>query len=181
MSQLPRPLPAILDMEASGFGRDSYPIEVGYVLPDGRSRCTLIRPAPHWVHWDPKAEALHHIPRAAVLQHGRSVSEVAAWLNDELQGMTVYSDGWANDYSWLSALFEEAGCTPHFKLENLRALLDEAEADHWHALKQQVSGEMKLDRHRASTDARVLQSTFCRLWGSPPVGRAPGHAPGSVS
>ena len=69
-----RPLPAILDMEASGFGRDSYPIEVGYVLPDGRTRCTLIRPAPHWVHWDPAAEQLHHIPRAAVrrLHHARA-------------------------------------------------------------------------------------------------------------
>ena len=37
-------VPTILDLEASGFGRDSYPIEVGYVLPDGSSFCSLIRP-----------------------------------------------------------------------------------------------------------------------------------------
>lgn len=159
----PGPLPAILDMEASGFGRDSYPIEVGYVLSDGRSRCTLIRPAPTWLHWDPQAEQLHHIPRAATLQHGRGVTEVANWLNDELQGLTVYSDGWANDYSWLSTLFEAAGCSPHFKLDNLRALLNEQEATHWHEVKQQVSRELKLERHRASADARLLQSTFERL------------------
>lgn len=163
MAQVLQPLPAILDMEASGFGRHSYPIEVGYVLPDGRSRCTLIKPAPHWVHWDPAAERLHHIPRTAVLQHGREVGEVARWLNDELQGMTVYSDGWANDYSWLSALFDEAGFAPHFKLENLRALLDDAEAALWHAIKTEVARELRLERHRASSDAKVLQSTFRRL------------------
>ena len=28
--------PAILDIEASGFGRGSYPIEIGYYLPDGQ-------------------------------------------------------------------------------------------------------------------------------------------------
>ena len=156
-------LPAFLDMEASGFGRDSYPIEVGYVMPDGRTRCTLIRPAPGWEHWDPKAEQLHHIPRSAALQHGRDVAEVARWLNDELQGMTVYSDGWANDYSWLAALFEAADCVPHFKLENMRSLLDDAQANRWHELKQQVGQELQLQRHRASTDARLLQSTFCRL------------------
>lgn len=156
-------LPAILDMEASGFGRNSYPIEVGYVLPDGRSRCTLIRPAPHWVHWDPRAEQLHHIPREATLLHGRGVEDVANWLNDELQGLTVYSDGWANDYSWLSTLFDAAGCSPHFKLDNLRALLDDNEAEHWHEVKLQVSQELHLQRHRASADAKLLQSTLGRL------------------
>jgi hypothetical protein len=156
-------LPAFLDMEASGFGRHSYPIEVGYVMPDGRTRCTLIRPAPHWVHWDPQAEQLHHIPREATVRHGRDVVEVARWLNDELQGMTVYTDGWANDFSWLCALFDAADCRPHFKLENMRSLLDDTEADHWHEMKQQVEQELKLERHRASTDARLLQSTFSRL------------------
>lgn len=156
-------LPAILDMEASGFGRDSYPIEVGYVLPDGRSRCTLIRPAPSWIHWDPQAELVHHIPREATLRHGREVGDVARWLNDELHGLTVYSDGWAHDYSWLSTLFEAAGCQWHFKLDSLRALLDEQEATRWHDLKQRVSQDLQLQRHRASADAKILQSTYLRL------------------
>lgn len=91
------PLPAILDMEASGFGRHSYPIEVGYVLPDGRAACTLIRPEPDWLHWDPLAEQVHRIPRDAALHHGRDAREVARWLNDGLQGLTVYTDGWGHD------------------------------------------------------------------------------------
>ena len=35
--------PAVLDIEASGFGVGSYPIEVGFVLPDGQSYCSLLR------------------------------------------------------------------------------------------------------------------------------------------
>ena len=40
--------PAVLDVEASGFGRSSYPIEIGVVFPDGHAYCTLIRPESHW-------------------------------------------------------------------------------------------------------------------------------------
>ncbi len=157
------PMPAILDLEASGFGRDSYPIEVGYVLADGSGFCTLIRPAPHWTHWDPEAEQIHRIQRDSLASHGRHIADVAQLLNDRLHGLTLYSDGWANDYPWLAALYEEAERVPSFKLDNLRALLSETEARNWHATKQQISSELRLPRHRASTDARVLQMTLRRL------------------
>ena len=103
-----QPAPTVLDVEASGFGRHSYPIEVGYVLPDGKTYCTLIRPEPNWTHWDPQAEHLHHIARETAVARGRPASEVAQMLNTHLRGQTVYTDGWANDYSWLAALFEVA-------------------------------------------------------------------------
>jgi hypothetical protein len=155
--------PTVLDIEASGFGRHSYPIEVGYVLPNGEAFCTLIRPEPEWTHWDPEAERLHHISRELVIARGRPAVEVARLLNSRLVGQTIYSDGWANDYSWLGILFDVADMTPGFRIENLRALLAEGEAARWHAVKQQVSQELGVQRHRASTDARVLQLTFQRL------------------
>lgn len=156
-------VPAVLDMEASGFGRDGYPIEVGYVLADGSSRCTLIRPAAHWTHWDADAQRAHGISRDLLQRHGRSVGDVAQWLNDELHGMTLYSDGWANDYTWLGMLFEAADMSPSFKLDNLRALLTDAEAELWHVVKEQVGREMRVQRHRASADARLLQRTLMRF------------------
>ena len=61
-------LPTVLDIEASGFGRDSYPIEIGYVLPDGSGYCTLVHPEAAWTHWDPQAQRLHGITRVAVLK-----------------------------------------------------------------------------------------------------------------
>jgi hypothetical protein len=155
--------PAVLDVEASGFGRSSYPIEVGFVLPNGHSFCALIRPEPEWTHWDPQAESIHHISRSLLLERGRPVVEVACLLNTQLTGQTVYSDGWANDYSWLGILFDVAGISPRFKLENLRALLREDEADHWHEVKAEVAGERGTQRHRASADARLLQLTLQRI------------------
>jgi hypothetical protein len=155
--------PAVLDVEASGFGRNSYPIEVGFALPSGQVFCMLIRPEPQWTHWDPQAERVHHITRTTLLQRGRPVPVVARLLNEHLRGLTVYSDGWANDYSWLGNLFEVADLSPSFRLENLRALLQEDEADHWHEVKQQAAGERGQQRHRASSDARLLQLTLLRL------------------
>ncbi|RFO96755.1 hypothetical protein DIC66_12135 [Rhodoferax lacus] len=156
-------LPTVLDVEASGFGRNSYPIEVGFVLPDGHTFCTLIRPLEHWTHWDAQAAMTHHIPRTLLQAKGQTVEQVARKLNTDLRGQTVYSDGWANDYSWLGALFDAADMTPTFKLENLRVLLTETEAERWHQIKAQIGSERGAQRHRASADARVLQLTFQRL------------------
>jgi hypothetical protein len=157
------PQPCVLDIEASGFGRNSYPIEIGYVLPDGRARCTLIRPAPLWTHWDPAAERVHHIARSTLLQYGRPAAEVVQMLNDDLLGLTVYCDGWAHDYAWLGALFEAAGQSPHFKLESVNRLLDEPGLARLTGLQQQARATLGLSRHRASADARVLQVALAQL------------------
>lgn len=155
--------PAVLDIEASGFGRSSYPIEIGFVLPDGHTYCTLIRPETHWTHWDPQAERVHHIARPLLLARGRPVQEVARAVNAQLAGQTVYSDGWAHDYSWLGALFDAADLYPAFKLDNLRTLLSDDQADQWHRVKAEISAERGSQRHRASADARLLQLTLVRL------------------
>lgn len=159
-------VPTVLDIEASGLGRSSYPIEVGYVLPDGHAYCTLVQPEDDWTHWDEGAASLHRITRDLLQARGLPAKDVARRLNEQLAGQTVYSDGWANDYTWLSALFEAAEMTPRFKLDNLRSLLTEAEADQWHDVKAQIASERGTQRHRASSDARLLQLTLQRLRGS---------------
>jgi len=155
--------PAILDVEASGFGRGSYPIEVGFVAPDGGLFCSLIKPLPEWQHWDESAQALHGITRELLIQHGRAAEWVAAEINQRLAGQTVYCDAWAHDYPWLARLFDVAGMVPRFKLADLRSLLNEAEAARWHEALGEVREELQLQRHRASTDARVLQITLMRV------------------
>jgi len=155
--------PTVLDIEASGFGRNSYPIEIGFVMPDGHTYCTLVQPEPHWTHWDAHAAEVHHITRTLIETRGLPVVDVAQKLNAELRGQTVYSDGWANDYSWLGALFDAADLTPHFKLENLRKLLTEAQAEQWHTVKAAITQERGAQRHRASSDARLLQLTLLRV------------------
>ena len=80
-----------------------------------------------------------------------------------MHGQTIYTDGWANDYSWIGALFDAADLSPSFHMENLRALLSDDDAAHWHQIKDQVGRELNLRRHRASADARLLQMTLRRL------------------
>jgi hypothetical protein len=167
MSTLPPPIrpspPPILDIEASGFGLGSYPIEVGVVLGDGSSWCSLVKPEPSWQHWDPNAAAVHHITREQLDQHGRGASEIAFALNEWLRGLVVYSDAWAHDYTWLNKLYDAAQLVPSFRLENLRALLTDDEAARWHELKMAVASRVSLARHRASGDARLLQLTMQAL------------------
>lgn len=151
---------SILDIEASGFGRGSYPVEVGYVLENGDSQWMLVTPAPGWDHWNAAAQALHHIRRADLLDCGLPTAVVAQELNHHLCGRTLYTDAWGHDYSWLALLYDVAGRAPTFRLESLQSLLTDTEMEHWATLKEQVSIVLGLPRHRACADARLLQATF---------------------
>jgi hypothetical protein len=157
-------LPIVIDVEASGFGRGGYPIEIGLAMPDDRTHCFLVRPAPSWTHWDPAAEAVHHIRRDILVSRGRPVTEVAESLNAILDGRTVYSDAWGHDSSWVALLFEEADRPQRFRVEALRGLLSDSELADWHARRGQVERSLGALRHRASVDALVIQRTFvaCR-------------------
>ncbi|MBB2488128.1 hypothetical protein H5407_23115 [Mitsuaria sp. WAJ17] len=165
-------LPTMLDVEASGFGRGSYPIEIGFVEPAGALFCTLVRPAPDWRHWDPAAETLHGISRELLQSHGRPVDWVAAELNRRLAGQTVYCDGWAHDYPWLARLFDEAELNPAFRLEDVRTLLSEQELGGWDCSLRALREELRPDRHRASSDARLLQLCVQRVRSAALPGRA---------
>ena len=152
-----------LDIEASGFGRHGYPIEIGYVRDDGRSWCTLIRPHADWTHWDPTAERLHGITRDTLLLHGRTPVMVCRQLNEGLGGRTVYCDGWAHDYPWLARLYDAADMLPSFRLESVQRLLDDQARPRLDPALQRLRAT--LGRHRASADARVLQQALVQSLG----------------
>src|SRR6201995_2885503 len=157
-------LPCVLDIEASGFGRGSYLIEIGFVLPDGTAYCTLIVPDEGWTHWGGDAEGMHGISRSLLPRHGRSAAEVALELNQRLAGRPVYCDNWAHDYAWLARLFESAAIAPTFKLRHLRELMSENAAERFDDTREIVARSLQLRRHRASSDARVLQMSLAQVW-----------------
>ncbi|MYL25056.1 hypothetical protein [Vreelandella massiliensis] len=160
---MPEALPTLLDIEASGFGRGSYPIEVGIARADGSCCAFLIQPLEEWTHWDPKAELLHGISREQLKHEGHPVRQVACWLNDELSAIgKAYSDSWGYDNTWMSLLFHHAGIIPGFRLEALRILLDEAQLALWNETKEMIIAEQGIHRHRAGDDARLLQLTYAR-------------------
>lgn len=168
---LPNPMPpCVLDIEASGFGAGSYPIEVGAVLTDGSAFCSLISPQSDWKHWETSAEGVHGITRETLFKHGKPAIDVALALNNCLRGQTVYTDAWYHDYQWLARLFDAADTYPTFKLQDLRGLLDEAAQARWHDTRTAVMQALQLHRHRASNDAKVLQQTLLAvLTGTPGV------------
>lgn len=152
-----------IDVEASGFGAGSYPIEVGVALASGQTHCTLIRPEERWVHWSQEAEALHGISRDILLLKGRSTLKTAMLLNEWLAGQTVYSDAWGNDSCWLAMLYEDAGVRQRFKVDSVVSLMSAQQMTLWHDKKDSVIRTMKLQRHRASSDAMILQRTLAEV------------------
>ena len=153
-------LPTILDFEASGFGFDSYPIEVGIAQSNGERYCTLIYPREEWVYWDKSAELVHQISRQDLLRYGVPISDVCVRLNQLLQNQTVYSDGWVVDKPWLSKLFTAARLTPSFSLSPIEAIQTEEQQNAWASVKEELLEKHSYDRHRASHDALLIQETY---------------------
>jgi len=154
--------PLIVDVEASGFGGTSYPIEIGVALDDGHKYCSLVHPEPDWTHWDLEAERVHRIPRDLLETYGRPAREVAQTLNELLATRTVYTDGWVVDKPWLSTLFQAARLEMQFRVSPLEMILSEVQMEEWHAEKARVLATLDLSRHRASHDAWVIQETYSR-------------------
>lgn len=152
--------PIILDIEASGFGSGSYPIEIGVAMPDGSLHAWLIRPLKEWTHWQESAEDIHGIARDRLLNEGQNLRHVADELNMLLQGKIAYSDGWGVDQSWLAKLFHEAGVIQRFKLETIYALLTEPQLERWQQSREEVLRETRMVPHRAGTDALIIQKTY---------------------
>ena len=164
--------PIIIDVEASGFGPASYPIEVGVALSDGTKYCSLITPRPAWTHWDEGAEKVHRVTRDILHRHGRPVAEVAHRLNELLRAQTAYSDGWVVDKTWLDRLYYAAGMRCEFSCSALEMILSEAQMAIWHSTKDKLLGELSDQRHRASFDAYVVQQTWERTLNATTVQRA---------
>ncbi len=156
-------IPNVIDIEASGFGKGSYPIEVGFITSEKLLKCCLIKPQTAWRNWDDAAQKIHGISREILHEKGKSIKEVALWLNHYLKGQTIYSDAWLNDMCWLGCLYEEAEITQAFRLVSILELLNETERDMWAGVYQTVLQETKLIRHRASSDAKLIQETFIRI------------------
>jgi hypothetical protein len=153
-------LPAILDIEASGFGKGSYPIEIGVATELGETHSWLVLPEPDWLHWDNEAEQIHGISRDQLSLEGLPVTVIAEQLNEMLEGQILYSDGWGFDSGWLALLYYNARRTMTYRLETLPRILTEFQMAHWDDTKQRIRAGRGLSHHRAGVDARVLQLTY---------------------
>jgi hypothetical protein len=102
-----------LDFEASSLGKNGFPIEVAWVFENGDGEGHLIRPAPSWLDWDDKAEAIHHIPRSTLEAAGKPHDWVAQRMIEMLADHDLYASAPSWDGKWLSALLRAAGLPRH--------------------------------------------------------------------
>jgi hypothetical protein len=153
-------LPTVLDIEASKFDKEGFPVEVGFIRSDGFCYCCLIKPQSGWTNWDAEAEKVHGISRNILDNCGSKVKDVARILNQHLAGYNVYSENAGSDSAWLEDLFKEAEIKMEFKLSALPELLTDSQKTAWQTTRQRVEKMLGLRRHRASADARVIQMTF---------------------
>lgn len=153
-------LPAILDIEASGFGKGSYPIEIGVVAESGTIYSWLVLPEADWVHWREEAENLHRISREQLEKEGIPSRVIAEELNELFEGQLLYSDGWGVDSGWLNLLFYVAGKPMLFRLETLPKILTEYQLEKWDRTKAEIRKKQDWAHHRAGNDAKILQMTF---------------------
>ncbi|MFA5984466.1 MAG: hypothetical protein WC782_10665 [Methylococcaceae bacterium] len=161
-SALKNPCPNIIDIEASGFGFNSYPIEIGIVLSSNEKYCSLIKPEPVWTHWDVAAEKIHGLSRDELFRYGKSALEVAQQLNLILANKIIYCDGWVVDKAWLSHLFYTTKIVQQFSISPIESILSEYQMQHWQVTKAAVIDDLKGTRHRASCDALIIQETYKR-------------------
>lgn len=169
-------LPRFLDFEASGLGADGYPIQVAWSAADGSvEECWLIEPAQGWAleeGWDPAAERVHGIPFATVREQGKPAVWIAARMNEQLAGQTVYVDGGACDQVWCRQLFAAADIAPCFTLGDYWELMLEVlppsqtrrpgwqyafQDAAWKRVQRSCGGR----RHHADTDVHYLVELYC--------------------
>jgi hypothetical protein len=115
--------PAFIDLQASGLGPGSYPIEVGIALPEPLAGggwevvlwSVLMRPTPVWLARgearDPEAERGHGISREMLVMEGQRTGEVVRQLDALVGGRAVVADTGAaeQDAGWLTELGCAAG------------------------------------------------------------------------
>lgn len=152
---------AFIDLEASGLGAKSWPVEVGWAFSEGAAESMLIRPDASWSDeaWDAKAERIHGLDRGTLERDGRDPRDVCRALNKALAGADVYSDAPDWDGFWLYRLFMAANIRQAFQLLDFGQLIRPLAGAREEALHERAA-RLAPRRHRAGDDVLHLQTIY---------------------
>jgi hypothetical protein len=168
--------PCFIDIEASGFGPRSYPIEVAWSDESGEIHRCLIdpTPVPEWDFWSDDAERVHGIDRERLRRNGWPPDYVATRLEEALAGKTVYSDAPDYDALWFGRLFQAVRrpvpCRVEHIDELLLAVMRKPEDPVWQAMvridkfKREVAA-VSSGKHSAGYDVGYLLQLWRRANG----------------
>lgn len=138
----------VIDIEASGLGPTSYPIEVAIVdLDSDFSWSALIQPDPDWVddEWDEIAEeTVHGITREILEADGKRADMVANELWSSIADAELLSDAPEMDGFWLERLRQTTW--PKLRAKTVRPVEGGPDED-------------AMRKHRALADANHVKAT----------------------
>ncbi len=169
--------PCFLDVEATGFGQESYPIEIAWSDDAGEIHRCLIdpTPVPSWTAWSADAEKVHGIDRERLQRNGWPPEYVANRLTEDLAGRTVYTDAPDYDARWVGQLFDAIGQPLPFRFDHvdelLLTLMRKPDDAVWQAmvridtLKREVAA-VSTGKHSAGYDVGYLLQLWRRANGS---------------
>jgi len=143
-----------IDLEASGLGKESYPIEVAWKNDEtGEQDSFLINPetADGWHYWDDYAEEMHGIDRDDLRKKGLDIISACKRLNEKLKGKTLISDAFEFDLFWLKRLFQATGMTPDFRMAGLDRVLSKEQLIQFGFL-----AKAQFRKHRALDDVEDI-------------------------
>lgn len=153
----------MLDVEASGLGHSSYPVEVALASSTGAHANFLIKPTTDWLEqgeWDKNAEKLHGLSQQQLLQHGDNIVSIAQQLNKYLCGKLVLCNDLTFDGFWLTQLFKAANTSVTFYLIDLSALFDYWGEEKARLYKEEYSKMLNTNEHRALPDAKRFVGAY---------------------
>lgn len=150
-----------IDLEASGLGAKSWPIEVGWAFPSSSALAMLIYPYKDWPieEWDPAAERLHGVTYKRLQKKGHPIIEVCNTLNKVFTGKKVYSDAPDWDGFWLYRLFSAAGIRQEFSLYDYGELIGSLFEGDVQSLIEKASKNFP-HSHRARDDVLHLKEVY---------------------
>lgn len=152
---------AIIDIEASGLGPDSYPIEIAAYDGGDLSYSVLINPetAEGWDHWDQIAEEeIHGISREHLSEHGEDAFLTVIRMNRVLEGQVVYSDAVTSDGFWVQRLFDQVLDRPMtFEVRSMYELFKPEYVEDVQDIMKTLQGDVT---HRAMEDCMSIHEAL---------------------
>lgn len=153
----------IIDVEASGLHVESYPIEIAILL-GGVVHSWLIKPAPQWQYWCPRAEAIHGISRTELNHKGLDLKSVANELNALMKDNTgiLYSDADRWDDDWINTLYTQTGIKQSFHVLSIYDLFEKEHDPAFQGHIRRLSTSGKYRRHRAGEDVQMIYEAYTK-------------------
>lgn len=150
-----------LDVEASGLGVKTYPIQVGWANMGLQAWDHLIRPTEKWLtrfDWQIEAEEIHGLDQADLDRYGHDPRSVALAVNNALADRYVVSDAQSFDQAWLDVLYLAADVTPSFRLYSWEDLILKLSNDEPGRLMRIIHEEMPRAQNLVEADGRFAHT-----------------------